>query len=86
MSFGKCSSRQRPHDAARWSQLQASKESARALAVRYGLNFVVHRARDLGLIESLGQIRAGVLGDVLDLIADRLPLAAGFTQRAEGGQ
>src|ERR1700688_2957506 len=38
MPYGKRSSRQRPHDAAVRAELQASKESARALAARYGLN------------------------------------------------
>ena len=38
MHYGKRSSRQRPHDAAYSAELQASKESGRALAARYGLN------------------------------------------------
>jgi hypothetical protein len=38
MPYGKRSSRQRPHDAAYSSRAPASKESARALAARYGLN------------------------------------------------
>jgi hypothetical protein len=38
IASGKRSSRQRPHDAGIRAELQASKESRRALAARYGLN------------------------------------------------
>jgi hypothetical protein len=38
MPFGKCPSRQRPHDAASSSRVPASKESSRVLAARYGLS------------------------------------------------
>ena len=38
MPYGKRSSRLRPHDAAHSSELQASQESSRTLAARYGLN------------------------------------------------
>jgi transposase-like protein len=38
MAYGKRFSRQRPHDAAYSSRAPSVKESARALAARYGLN------------------------------------------------
>src|SRR5580700_10807454 len=38
MRYGKRSSRQRPHDAVLRAEFQASQESTRSLAARYGVN------------------------------------------------